>query len=60
MTDFMGVRMHVRAWDWLAVRRLSMVDKNAVMWILRRLPSTETGSWSSSLGACKNSSDVAK
>ena len=50
MTDFMGVGMCVQAWDWLAVRRLSMADTNAVMWISRMPPSAETGSWSSSLG----------
>jgi hypothetical protein len=52
---FHGVRTRVGAWERPAVRRLSMADTNAVMWMSRRPPFAETGSWSSSLGACKDS-----
>jgi hypothetical protein len=57
-TDFTGVRKRVGAWERPAVRRLLMVDTNAVTWMLRRPPSAETGSWSSSLGTCKNTHHV--
>ena len=38
-----------------AVKRLSMAERKAVTWMSGRPPSGDTGSWSSSLGACKNS-----
>jgi hypothetical protein len=58
-TDFMGVRTRVGAFERPAVRRLSMAERKDVTWISRSPPSAATGSWSSSLGACKKSWDVA-
>jgi hypothetical protein len=37
--------------EWLAMRRLLIVDTNAITWMSRRLPSAETGSWLSTMGA---------
>jgi hypothetical protein len=59
-TDFMGVRTRVGAFERPAVRRLSMADRNAVMWMSSKPPSAATGSWSSIFGACKNNWDVAE
>jgi hypothetical protein len=59
-TDFMGVSTRVDAFERLAVRRLSMVDRNAVTWMSSKPPSAAIVSWSSIFGVCKNNWDVAE
>lgn len=49
MTDFIGVSTRVGALDRPAVRRPSMADTKAVIWMSRIPPSGDTGSWSSTL-----------
>ena len=58
-TDFIGVNTRVGAFERPAERSESMAVKKAVRCTSGMAPSAETGSWSSNLGFCRNSADVA-
>lgn len=58
-TSFMGDKTRVGAFERPAVRRLSMADTKAVMWMSTKPPSGDVGHWSSDFGVGKNSCDVA-